>query len=261
MLVHPRKTMLSAHYDGELSPTIAAYVEDHLRQCDGCLEQYQELASSANAVRHLVSMRAPASLASRVREQIDAEERGMVPVLRGLIQRAKAPSGFVSALGFGTLATVVLIGLVVFLDQQYGEQAAQRLTTAIIETTLPEPVLFHEPMSSPRFREGSAENLAFAEVDLGKGGTFFTMASIDRNGMVKTLDVIYRSGDEEMLSRALEAVRVAGFEPARLGDRTIPVNFLYFFTTTEVRGDGRLSTVRPFDRLSARKLDPGLALA
>ena len=41
------------------------------------------------------------------------------------------------------------------------------------------------------------------------------MASIDRNGMVQALDVIYRSGDEEMLTRTLEAVRSSGFEPRR----------------------------------------------
>ena len=42
----------------------------------------------------------------------------------------------------------------------------------------------------------------------------------------------------------LEAVRIAGFEPARLGDQTVSVNFLYMFTTTEVRPTFvRLSTL------------------
>jgi hypothetical protein len=70
-----------------------------------------------------------------------------------------------------------------------------------------------------------------------------TLASIDQNGTVRTLEVIYRSGDEGMLSRTLQAVKDSGFEPARLGNRTVPVNFLYFFTTTEVRAaGGRLTT-------------------
>ncbi len=254
-MLHLRTSVLSAHHDGELSAAAAARVDGHLRDCERCVSEYEELSSAANAVRHLRTMSAPQALASKIRDQIDAEERGMVPVLRGEIMRAKQPSGFLSALGLGTLATTFLIGLVVLLDLHSGAQAARSLTTAIRESTLPEPVLLHEVMSSPRFRESSVGRLAFADVEFGKEGTLLTMASIDRNGMVQALDVIYRSGDEEMLTRTLEAVRSSGFEPARLGDETISVNFLYFFTTTEVRpGDRLLSTIRNGRRLSAANL-------
>ncbi len=254
-MLHLRTSVLSAHHDGELSASAAARVDGHLRDCERCVSEYEELSSAANAVRHLRTMRAPRALASEIRDQIDAEERGMVPVLRSEIMRARQPSGFLTALGLGTLATTFLIGLVVLLDQQYGEQAARSLTTALLESTLPEPVLLHEVMRSPRFREGPVGHLAFAGVEFGKEGTLLTMASIDRNGMVQALDVIYRSGDEEMLTRTLEAVRSSGFEPARLGNETISVNFLYFFTTTEVRpGERLLSTITNGRRLSAANL-------
>ena len=79
------------------------------------------------------------------------------------------------------------------------------------------------------------------------------MASVDQYGTLRGLEVIYRSGDEEMLTRALAAVRESGFEPARLGDQNISVNFLYFFTTTEVRPNGpRLSTLPPWKRAHVR---------
>ncbi len=247
MFVHPRNTVLSAHNDGEVSLAAAAHVEDHLKRCESCLVEYEKLSDAANAVRHLHTMRAPSYLASQVRDQIDAEERGMVPVLRSEIQRSHSQTGFLAALGFGTLATVFLVGLsglVLTLDHHYGEQAARRITSAWIQSSLPEPVLLHEPMSSPRFREGSFDGQSFAEMKIGQKGQFLTMASIDQNGTLQGLEVIYRSGDEEMLSRALAAVRETGFEPARLGDQTISVNFLYFFTTTEVHPDGhRLSTL------------------
>jgi hypothetical protein len=54
-----------------------------------------------------------------------------------------------------------------------------------------------------------------------------------------------------MLTRTLQAVRDTGFEPARLGNRTVPVNFLYFFTTTEVRANRRLSNQTGATRVSA----------
>lgn len=240
MLMHPRNTVLSAHHDGELSSSAAAQVVGHLNRCESCLVEYEKLSSAANAVRHLHTMRAPSHLAVKVRDQIDAEERGMVPVLRSEIQRSRHQSGFLAAMGLGTLATVFLVGLVFLLDHHYGEQT--RLTSAWIQSTLPEPVLLHETMSSPRFRDGSFSGKSFAEIQTGQESQLLTMASIDRNGTLRGLEVIYRSGDEEMLTRALAAVRESGFEPVRLGDQTISVNFLYFFTTTEVRPDGpRLS--------------------
>jgi hypothetical protein len=166
----------------------------------------------------------------------------MVPVLRSEIQRSRHQSGFLAAFGLGTLATVFLVGLVLTLDHHYGEHAARHITSAWIQSTLPEPVFLHETMSSPRFRDGSFGGTSFADMKTGQQSQLLTMASIDQNGTLQGLEVIYRSGDEEMLARALAAVRESGFEPVRLGDQTISVNFLYFFTTTEVHPDGpRLS--------------------
>lgn len=235
MLVHPRNAVLSTYYDGELAPATAEGVELHLAQCGQCRSEYEKMASLANGLRHLPTLRAPSSLMATVRDRIDSEERGMVPVLRGHIQRTGNDSSFFPAVSLGTLATVVLLGMVLFLDYRYGEHAARKISSALIPMSLPEPVLLHEPMSSPRFRHGSVNGFPFADAERGKAGTMLTLASIDQHGTVQALEVIYRSGDEGMLTRTLQAVRDAGFEPARLGNRTVPVNFLYFFTTTEVR--------------------------
>lgn len=242
MLAHPRNALLSAYYDGETPAAVAEDIAAHLSRCDDCRSEYRKMAGLANAVRHLPMSKAPSHLAASVRERVDAEERGMVPVLRGLILRTGNDSGIFPALSLGTLATVLLLGLVVLLDYQYGENAARKISSALIPMSLPEPVLLHEPMRSPRFRDGSVNGFPYADVERGKEGTMLTLASIDQNGTVRALEVIYRSGDEGMLSRTLEAVRDSGFEPARLGNRNVPVNFLYFFTTTEVRAAIDLST-------------------
>lgn len=254
MLVHPRNVMLSAFYDGELSPASAAYVEEHLNDCSACSAEYRKMAGLANAIRHLPTMRAPSSLGVGLRERIEAEDKGMVPVLRGHILRSANHSGFFPALSLGTLLTVMAIALVFLLDYQYGEHAARKISSALIPMSLPEPVLLHEPMSSPRFRDGSVNGFPYADVERGKEGTMLTLASIDQNGTVRTLDVLYRSGDEEMLLRTLQAVKDSGFEPARLGNRTVPVNFLYLFTTTEVRVPAkRLTTHELWQRALQRR--------
>jgi len=244
MLGHPRNPVLSSFYDGELAPATAEGVERHLVQCKDCRSEYKKMADLANGLRHLPALNAPSTLMASVRDRIDSEERGMVPVLRGHIQGSRNPSGFFPALSLGTLATVVLLGMVLLLDYQYGEHAARKISSALIPMSLPEPVLLNEPMSSPRFRDGSVNGFPFADVERGKEGSMLTLASIDQHGTVRTLEVIYRSGDEGMLARTLQAVKDTGFEPARLGNRTVPVNFLYFFTTTEVRAAAarRLST-------------------
>ena len=244
MWVHPGNTVLSSYYDGELPAATAEGVERHLARCEDCCSEYQKIGDVANALRHLPALRAPSTLMAGIRERIDSEERGMVPVLRGHILRSGNHSGFFPAVSLGTLATVFLLGLVLLLDYRYGEHAARKISSALIPMSLPEPVLLHEPMSSPRFRDGSVNGFPFADVERGKEGTMLTLASIDQHGTVRALEVIYRSGDEGMLTRTLQAVKDTGFEPARLGNRTVPVNFLYFFTTTEVRAAaaGRLST-------------------
>jgi TonB family protein len=235
MLVHPRNTVLSSYYDGELPSGAAEGVERHLAQCKECRSEYKKMAGVANGLRHLPPLRAPSTLMASVRERIDSEERGMVPVLRGHILGSGNHSGFFPALSLGTLATVVLFGMVLLLDYRYGEHAARKISSALIPMSLPAPVLLHAPMSSPRFRDGSVNGFPFADFERGKEGTMLTLASIDQHGTVRALEVIYRSGDEGIFTGALQAVRDTGFEPARLGNLTVPVDFLLFFTTTEVR--------------------------
>ncbi len=253
MLVHFRNTMLSSYYDGELPPATAEAVELHLADCSECRAEYEKMGAIANGIRHLPALRAPSTLVASVRERIDSEERGMVPILRAHILGSSNHSGFFPAFSLGTLATVALLGMVLLLDYRYGDDAARKISSALIPLSLPEPVLLHEPISSPRFRDGSVNGFPFADVERGKEGTMLTLASIDQNGTVRALEVIYRSGDEAMLTRTLQAVRDSGFEPARLGNRRVPVNFLYFFTTTEVRAAAarRLSTQPAVTRVSA----------
>ncbi len=253
MWVHPGNTVLSSYYDGELLPAAAEGVEMHLAQCEDCRSEYQRMARIANGLRHLPALRAPSTLMASVRERIDSEERGMVPVLRAHILGTGNHSGFFPAFSLGTLATVVLLGMVLLLDYRYGEHAARKISYALIPMSLPEPVLLHGPMSSPRMRDGSVNGFPFADVERGKVATMLTFASIDQHGTVKGLEVIYRSGDQGMLDRTLQAVRDTGFEPARLGNRTVPVNFLYYFTTTEVRAAAarRLSNQTPSPRVIA----------
>ena len=251
MLVHPRNALLSSYYDGEVDDGLSDGIEHHLRECGECRSEYEKIGQLANEVRHLPALSAPTNLAASVRERVDAEERGMVPVLRGHIGRRGNHSGFFPAVSLGTLATVLAIALAVLLDYRYGEHAARQISSALIPLSLPEPVLLHEPMSSPRFRDGSVNGFPFADVERGKEGTMLTLASIDQNGTVRALEVIYRSGDEAMLTRTLQAVKDTGFEPARLGNRTVPVNFLYFFTTTEVRANRRLSNQAGPTKVSA----------
>ncbi|MFQ5792393.1 MAG: energy transducer TonB [Acidobacteriota bacterium] len=244
MFVHERsRRVLSAYHDGELSPAASAAAEQHMNECRTCREEYRRLAEVANAVRHLPRQEAPPSLARVVRRRIDEELRGMVPVLREEILSSHSRPILVPALSLGALVTLGLLALVLALALHAGPES-NRFEAVWGLDSLP-PVLLQADMTSPRFRYSSVNMLPFTEVERGQEGTLLTLASIDQTGAVRELEVIHRSGDEQMLARTLEVLRKAGFEPARLGKRKVSVDFLYLFTTTEVRAaSGSISSFR-----------------
>ncbi len=227
----PDRETLSAYHDGELSADTSEFVEQHLGECVRCRDEYGRLANVANAVRHFPRIEAPASLARVIRQRVDQELRGMVPILRNELLSCRRRPILFPAVSLGAVLSFVALAL--FLDLSRG-YAQSTLMSRWDPGPLP-PVPLHTQMTSPRFRKRSVNMLPFTEVERGKEGTILTLASIDQNGDVRNLQVIHRSGDEKMLARMLEVVRASGFEPARLGDQAVAVHFLYLFTTKEVR--------------------------
>lgn len=229
--------MLSVYHDGELAPALAERVRAHMDECRECRLEYQRLGEMTNAVRHLPRREAPTSLARMIRRRIDEEVRGMVPILRDELLTCRARPVLVPAVSLGALLTLTLLGLLLLLDAYV--PSSPRFDSVWGRGTLA-PAFLQVDMTSPRFRDGSVNMLPFTEVERGGEGTLLTLASIDQNGFVYDLEVLYRSGDEQILRRTLEVLRTASFEPARIGEQNVAVNFLYLFTTTEVR----LSTKR-----------------
>jgi hypothetical protein len=234
MFEHARTIrLLSSYHDGELSAAGALRVENHLKECTVCRLEYRRLANVTKVVRRLPRMEAPVSLARMIRRRIDAEVRGMVPIFRGELLSCRSRPVLAPALSVGTLIILCLVGGVLLLDFYWGPVARQ--VDAVLAPPEPPPPFLHVDMTSPRFRDGCVQMLPFTEMESGKAGTVLTLASIDQNGDIRNLHVMDHSGDEQMLTQALDALRTSGFEPARLGNETVAVDFLYLFTTTEVR--------------------------
>lgn len=234
MFEHTRAyRLLSSYHDGELSPAGVVCVENHLKGCRVCRQEYDRLANVTKVVRRLPRVEAPLSLARMIRRRIDAEVRGMVPIFRGELLSCRSRPVLVPALSVGALIILCLVGGMLLLDFYWGPVARQ--VDAVLTPPSPPPPFLHTDMTSPRFRDGCVHMLPFTEMESGKAGTVLTLASIDQNGAIRDLHVMDHSGDENMLAQTLEALRSSGFEPARLGDQTVAVDFLYLFTTTEVR--------------------------
>lgn len=231
MFAHrPSSRSLSAYHDGELAPSTALEMEQHLERCDVCRGEYARLAKVANTARHFPRFDAPVSLARAIRRRVDEELRGMVPILRDELLSCRRRPNLIPAVSLGAFLILGLLGALISYDLSRGPVQSQLLSRW---NPGPLPVPLQVEMSTPRFRDVNL--LPFTDVARGKAGTLLTLASIDRNGAIRSLRVIHRSGDEEMLSRTLEVVRASGFEPARLGKQAVAVHFLYLFTTTEVR--------------------------
>ncbi len=228
--------MLSAHHDGELTPDETFRIENHLLGCASCRGEYRHLAAIANAMRHLPHLDAPKLMAGMIRRRIDEEVLGMVPIFRDELLSCRSRPVLVPAFSLGALVTLILLAgvLILGLDK---DPEAKRFDADWGAASLA-PGFLHVEMISPRFRGECVNKLPFAEMERGKAGTLLTLASIDQSGAIRGLHVIEHSGDQQMLARTLEVLRTSGFEPARVGDQTVAVSFLYLFTTTEVRLSG-----------------------
>lgn len=235
MIGHTRvQRLLSSYYDGELAPLTAARVKQHLTSCDSCRGEYERLATTANLVRHLPRIEAPAALARMLKRRINEEVKGMVPILRGELLTCRPRPVLFPSLSLGALATLSLIAVVLIFG--WYQEASLKTPPVAFVTTTESPTFFEERLVSPRVRVGCLENLPYT--DMGRGqqeGTFLTHALIDKDGAIHDLRVIDRSGDERFMEGTLQALRDSGFEPARVGDQNVATNFLYMFTSTVVR--------------------------
>ena len=235
MFGHTRvQRLLSSYHDGELAPLTAARVKQHLMICDSCRQDYKRLAMTANLVRHLPRIEAPAALARILKRRIDEEVRGMVPILRGELLSCRPRPVLFPSLSLGALLTLSLVASV-FVFGWYQEASLQTPPVAFVTTT-ESPTFFEERLVSPRVRDGCLENLPYTDMVRGQQeGTFLTYALIDKDGAIHDLHVIDQSGDERFMEGTLQALRDSGFEPARVGGQNVAVNFLYMFTSTVVR--------------------------
>ena len=77
---------LSAFLDGELQPSEAERIREHLESCPTCRKERQALELTINSVKALPAMRAPGDLASRVLadiEEAEAQPAASASVIRG----------------------------------------------------------------------------------------------------------------------------------------------------------------------------------
>ena len=247
MFEHERvRRLLSSYHDGELSSLMTVRVERHLDKCGSCQEKYQQLSLVANAVRHLPRQEAPESLAGMIRRRINEEVKGMVPIFRGELLSSRSRPILAPALSMGAVLTLSLVAGVFALGW-YQEATLKTPPVAFVTTTV-DPLFLEEKMTSPRVRD--VDNLPYTDMESGKAGSLLTLASIDQSGAIHGLHIIDGDGDEKMLGLMLEALRDSGFEPAEVGGRKVGTNFLYFFTTTEVRS-ARGHIISGFNRLTA----------
>ena len=111
MFAHrPSSRSLSAYHDGELAPSTALEMEQHLERCDVCRGEYARLAKVANTARHFPRFDAPVSLARAIRRRVDEELRGMVPILRDELLSCRRRPNLIPAVSLGAFLILGLLG-------------------------------------------------------------------------------------------------------------------------------------------------------
>ena len=227
------KTRLSVWLDSELDETPARELEKHLASCLDCRRHAAELGAVVRTLSELPRLESAESVATRVGDRIELENRNAA---LALLFR-----GFVAARPF-LLPSVVPAALVV----------VTLLAGALVLDTGPLPEVRMGPgawgLLPPSGTEGNPL-FPSAEVDLpreaagprlppealvGSGeGTLFLETVVARDGSVA--DVTLLDGDVVGEDALLDALRRQRFEPVRYRGRRVAVSVYRLISRMEVR--------------------------
>jgi hypothetical protein len=225
---------LSAYLDGDLSGREQVATTAHLRECAACAARFETLESALDELRTLPRLRPNGSLAFRVLNRLEVEQRG--PGLALLFR----PAWMARPLIFPSLvpAALVLVSVLAAafaLDHEPargmsvpGTRAATRIAPAGTEAN---PLFPSADVSVPRVRERRDLNEILLLADLPEGSLLFETI-VARDGSVA--DVTLLQGEPKLAARIRDVLRQERFEPARRAGRPVAVSVYHLISHMQV---------------------------
>lgn len=223
---------LSEWIDGDLDPSLARRVEDHLFVCPDCSRRARELRVVGRLVAQLPRLELPEAVASQVADRIDMETAGRRPALVSLFRgfSAARPLMLPSLVPAVLVLVTILAGALALdpgpLPEVHLAVGAWSATPASGTETNPLP-----SMGTNLPRERTAVELP-PEV-LARRGELFLETVVGRDGSVADVTVI--DGDVVGRKALVDALRRQQFEPVRYRGRTVAVSVYRLISRVEVR--------------------------
>lgn len=225
------RRLLSDRMDGSVDPVAARALEVHLARCARCAEAAETMTRLSRALRDLNRIEPKESIASRVFDRIEVEERR--PGLAHLLQPTWSLRPLLPWTLIGTMASLALFfGLVVAAQERAVEvpmvRAAQvRIMSPAGTENNPLPPLFD--VTIPRSRHPFSDPVLASM----KEGTFFVETVVARDGSVSGVTLI--DGDFVAAVPVMSALRAERFEPGSLDGRPVAVSLYRLIARMDVK--------------------------
>jgi hypothetical protein len=227
---------LSAHRDGDLTAHETRALTLHLDDCAACRERWVSLNEALDSLAELPRLTSPDSIASRIFDRLDMENRqpGLALLFRPFAARrplmlpSLVPAVFV-------LASV--LGVALLLEQGSEPLPAVYARTEAWDMSVPpagtetNPLFLTEEESVPRAQGGPAVPRYLLE-QRGEGSLFIETV-VARDGTVSAVNVI--DGDAADAAPVVSALWQERFSPVRLHGRPVAVSVYRLISRMEVR--------------------------
>jgi len=214
----------SSYLDGAVSGVVMQQIDKHLRSCEECAEEFDGLRSTQAALASLGPVKAPPSLALRLRVAISNERArtpsNLISILKVRWDNTVAPLLLQASAGFAS--TILLVGTVALLIGTFAR---------------PEPLAARdEPLgmaSGPRFLYSAVET---ETVPIGgRDSPVVVEAYIDNFGRVYDYRIVSGPTDASTRSQLENVLLFSVFEPARSFGQPVRGLAVLSFTGVSVR--------------------------
>ena len=228
---------LSSYLDGDLAPTAARSVGEHLVWCGDCSRHYGSLQAALGLLADLPALVPSEGIASRVFDRLEVETRG--PGLAMIFRpfRARRPLIFPS-LVTSSLLLVALLTSAMALDRAWRSLDGPLPAVAgswegrlAASGTEANPLFPSAGVTMPLERPGGPvpQDMLAA---MGEG-TLFLETVVARDGSVSTVTLLH--GDQTVAQPVLDALRRQRFVPVQYRGRPVAVSVYRLFSRMDVR--------------------------
>jgi len=218
------RNMFSSYLDGAVSGVAMQQLDRHLRSCEECAEAFEGLRATQSALASLGPVKAPQSLALRLRVAISNERartpRNLLSMLKVRWENTVAPLLLQASAGFAS--AILLVGTVALLIGTFAT---------------PEPLAARdEPLgkaSNPRFLYSSVDPETVPTG--GRDNPVVVEAYIDDFGKVYDYHIVSGPTDADTRSQLENVLLFSVFEPARSFGQPVRGLAVLSFTGVSVR--------------------------